>query len=250
MTTTTSFAPYTNPSHFLFAALEEVTNHGSNNVSNLMDSEDNVPLLESHELTGLRGATMLKNFVGSPDTPNYGWWKRAPATNQGLVSIVSRLHFLEQSSLLRLPAMESGDLRNIDVTMMLSSILANLTLPALTALTLRDISVDTVLLPIAHPRSAVREMTIASDEIVEADFIRLLNELSAVDVVAVLIEFAHTTAFIHRLFEISGCFTVLCMLTPKGVEAVDLSSMVHAKDVRTLASLQWDDHSPESSKGW
>ncbi len=45
-------------------------------------------------------------------------------------------------------------------------------------------------------------MTIASDEIVEADFTRLLNELSAVDVVAVLTEFAHTTAFIHGLFEL------------------------------------------------
>ncbi len=81
-------------------------------------------------------------------------------------------------------------------------------------------------------------MTIASDEIVEADFTRLLNELSAVDVVAVLTEFAHTTAFIHGLFETSGCFTVPRMLTLKGVEAVDLSSMVHATDVRTLASLQ------------
>ncbi len=93
-------------------------------------------------------------------------------------------------------------------------------------------------------------MTIVSDEIAEVYFTRLLNKVSAVDVVAVLTEFAHTTAFIHGLFEISGSFTVLRMLTLKGVEAVDLSSIVHARDVSTMASLQWDDHSPESSKGW
>ncbi|PBK58570.1 hypothetical protein ARMSODRAFT_117007 [Armillaria solidipes] len=138
--------------------------------------------------------------------------------------------------------MESGDLGSIDVTVahprhlslsMSSSILANITLPALTTLTLRgDISVDAVLSPIQHPGFAARKITIALDKIVEAHFTRLLSEVSALEVVAVLAEFTHTTAFIHRLFETSGCFTVLRMLMLKVVEAVDLASVIHVRDVR------------------
>ncbi len=86
MATTTSFAPHTNASHFLFAALEEVTNHGSNTRVELDGLGRQCFVVgkvlwshclctydaPSHQLTGLCGATMLKDFVGSLDTPNYG----------------------------------------------------------------------------------------------------------------------------------------------------------------------------------
>ncbi|KAK0439946.1 uncharacterized protein EV420DRAFT_1167745 [Desarmillaria tabescens] len=150
---------------------------------------NSVPALE---FTGLRGAPMLKKVAGSPGilshislhTPQITAAEviRAPATSQELVAILGRLQSLERSSLLCLPATESGDLEGANVTMahlrhlslpMSTTILAGLTLPVLTMLTLKgDISVDIVLSHIQRSRSTVREITIASDGIVEADCTR------------------------------------------------------------------------------
>ncbi|SJL12666.1 uncharacterized protein ARMOST_16097 [Armillaria ostoyae] len=122
--------------------------------------------------------------------------------------------------------MESGDLGSVDVTM---------AHPRHLSLSMSSKETSTSILSsrlFNTPGSAARKITIVSDEIVEAHFTRLLSEVSALEVVAVLTEFAHTTAFIHGLFETSSCFTVLRMLMLKGVEAVDLASVIHVRDVR------------------
>ncbi|KAK0224390.1 hypothetical protein EDD85DRAFT_981892 [Armillaria nabsnona] len=200
--------------------------------------------------TGLRGAPMLKKISGSPGivshislhTPQITVIEviRAPATSQELITILSRLPSLERSSLLCVPAMEGEDLGDNSVMLahlrhltlpMSSNVLAGLTLPALTTLTMQgDISVDTVLGHIRRSGSTIREITIASDDIIEADCTRLLNELSALEVVVVHTEYAHIPKFIQGLFGTSGRFKALRRLTLKGEEAVDPASFAHVKD--------------------
>ncbi len=200
------------------------------------------------EFTGLRGAPMLKKVASLPailnqisiHTPQITVAEviSAQVTSQLLTLVLPRLPFLERASFPCPPA--SGDLGGTNITMahlrhlslpMSSSILANLTLPALTTLTLKgDISVDTVLSHIQRSGSTIREIMIASDDIVEADCTRLLNELSALEVVAILTKYAHTPAFIQGLFQTSGRFLKLHRLMLKGVEAVDPASLVHIRD--------------------
>ncbi|KAG7439187.1 uncharacterized protein BT62DRAFT_627474 [Guyanagaster necrorhizus] len=102
-----------------------------------------------------------------------------------------------------------------------STILAGLMLPALTTLNLRGIFVDTVISHIHRSRSTIPETPLSSDDIVEVDCARLLSELSALEVAAVFIEYAHTPTFIKGLFEASDRFTALHILTLKGIGAVD-----------------------------
>ncbi|KAK0458362.1 uncharacterized protein EV420DRAFT_1643246 [Desarmillaria tabescens] len=209
---------------------------------------NNAPALE---FTGLRGAPILKKIAGSPGilshislhTPRITAAEvlRARATSQELVAILGRLPSLERSSLICMPATESGDLEGANVTLahlrhlslpMSTSILAGLTLPALTTLTLKgDISIDTVLSHLQRSRSTVREITIALNDVAEADCTHLLNELSSLEVVVVLTKYAHTPAFIQGLFETSGRFTALRRLTLKGIETIDPASLAHVKDV-------------------
>ncbi|KAK0442404.1 hypothetical protein EV421DRAFT_584007 [Armillaria borealis] len=200
--------------------------------------------------TGLRGAPMLKKISGSPGilshislhTPQITVVEviRAPAISQELITILGRLPSLERSSLLCVPAMEGEDLGDTNMMLdhlrhltlpMSSNILAGLTLPALTTLTMQgDISVDIVLGHIRRSGSTIREITIASDDVIEADCTRLLNELLAVEVVVVHTEYAHTPKFIQGLFETSGRFKALRRLTLKGEEVVDPASFAHVKD--------------------
>ncbi|SJL12621.1 uncharacterized protein ARMOST_16050 [Armillaria ostoyae] len=206
---------------------------------------DNSPPLE---FTGLRGAPMLKKVASLPGILNHisihtpqitvAEVINAQVTCKMLNLVLPRLPFLERASF---PCPSAGgDLGGTNITMtrlrylslpMSSSILANLTLPALTTLSLKgDISVDTVLSHIQRSGCTVREIKIASDDIVEADCTRLLNELSALEVVAIFTKYAHMPAFIEGLFETPGHFMALHKLTLKGVEAVDPASLVHIRD--------------------
>ncbi|KAK0215073.1 hypothetical protein IW262DRAFT_1514044 [Armillaria fumosa] len=200
--------------------------------------------------TSLRGAPVLNKIAGSPGilshislyTPQITVVDviRAPETSEELITILGRLPSLERSSLLCAPAMEGEGLADTNVMLahlrhltlpMSSNVLAGLTLPALTTLTAQgDISVDIVLGNIRRSGSTIREITVASNDIIEADCTRLLNELSALEVIAVHTAYAHTPEFIRGLFDTSGRFKMLRRLTLKGEEAVDPASLARVKD--------------------
>ncbi|KAK0501827.1 hypothetical protein EDD18DRAFT_1432189 [Armillaria luteobubalina] len=127
--------------------------------------------------TGLLGAPVLQKIAGSPGilshislhTPQITVVDviRAPEISEELTTILRRLPSLERSSLLCAPAMEGEGLMDTNVMLahprhltlpMSSSVLAGLTLPALTTLTVQgDINVDIVLGNIRRSGSTIRD---------------------------------------------------------------------------------------------